>query len=217
MPEVENILEATNLYCERDDRVLFRHLDLSLSAGQAIQVQGSNGSGKTTLLRILCGLNRDFEGEIRWEGKPIGQARAEFCDKVFYLGHTPAINRTLSAAENLRWFCACRGLRESGGIREALAAFNLQGYDDVPCYMMSAGQQRRVSLARMKLAPAGLWILDEPFTALDKTGVSELERMLAEFVTGGGALLLTTHHPLQMACQVDVIDLDQRIRGADGR
>jgi len=202
------MLEVKDLYCERDDRVLFQHLDFHLSAGQAIQVQGANGSGKTTLLRILCGLNRDFQGDIFWQGKPIQKNQGDFRQNVFYLGHTPAINKTLSASENLRWFCASRGMAGSDGITEALADINLQGYDDVPCYMMSAGQQRRVSLARMKLVPAGLWILDEPFTALDKRGVSELENMLSAFVTSGGALLLTTHHPLQMACPLDIIDLD---------
>ena len=206
-------LEARNLYCERDDRVLFQHLDFTLSAGQAIQVQGSNGSGKTTLLRILCGLNREYRGEILWQGRPVEKARAAFRDQVFYLGHAPAINKTLSPVENLLWFCASRGVRDTGGIADALAAFNLRGYDDVPCYMMSAGQQRRVSLARMKLVPAALWILDEPFTALDRTGVGELESLLAAFVNTGGALLLTTHHPLHMDCRVDVIDLDRRIAG----
>ena len=201
------MLEARDLYCERDDRVLFQHLDFSLCAGQAIQVQGSNGSGKTTLLRILCGLNRDYRGDIRWQGQPVEKARADFRAQVFYLGHAPAINRSLSAAENLRWFCASRGVR-AGKIREALAAFNLQGYDDVPCYMMSAGQQRRVSLARMKLVPAALWILDEPFTALDRKGVSVLEGMLSDFVRSEGSLLLTTHHPLKMDCDVGTIDLD---------
>ena len=88
------MLEATDLYCERDDRVLFRHLDFSLSEGQVIQVQGSNGSGKTTLLRILCGLNRDFAGEITWRGRPVEGVRAEFRDAVLYLGHAPAINKT---------------------------------------------------------------------------------------------------------------------------
>lgn len=203
------MLEARELFCERDDRVLFQHLAFSLSAGQVIQVQGSNGSGKTTLLRILCGLNQDFRGEITWRGQPMGKARAQFRDEVFYLGHAPAINKALSPAENLRWFCASRGVGDAGAIPAALAAFGLTGYDDVPCYMMSAGQQRRVSLARMQLVNAPLWILDEPFTALDRRGVGELETRLAAFVRAGGALMLTTHHPLQLDCPVGVIDLDR--------
>jgi len=209
------MLESKDLYCERDDRVLFQHLDFSLSKGQAIQVQGSNGSGKTTLLRILCGLNIDFSGDIHWNGQPVKTVMSEFRDKVFYLGHAPAINKTLSPVENLRWFCASRGAGANEDIPSALTAFGLQGYEDIPCYMMSAGQQRRVSLARMKLIRTQLWILDEPFTALDKRGVGELEAMLADFVDKGGALLLTTHHSLQMRCHVDAIDLDTYNSEAD--
>ena len=203
------MLDVKELFCERDDRVLFRHLGFHLSAGQAIQVQGSNGSGKTTLLRILCGLNTDYAGELTWQGQAMEKCRPMFRDQVFFLGHAPAINKSLTAAENLRWYCASRGIRNEVGIPEALAFFGLQGYEDVPCYMMSAGQQRRVSLSRLKLACAELLILDEPFTALDKRGVQELESMLAKFVSDGGALLLTTHHSLQLNCQLDVIDLDR--------
>jgi len=207
------MLEARELFCERDERTLFRDLSFSLGAGEALQVQGSNGSGKTTLLRILCGLNSDFEGEILWQGKPAGRARSEFCADLFYLGHAPAINKTLSPRENLRWFCASQGRHGQMDISAALAALGLRGYDDMPCFMMSAGQQRRVSLARMKLTPARLWVMDEPFTALDKRGVAELETMLSNFVGAGGSLILTTHHALGLQCNVTVINLDERIRG----
>ncbi len=209
------MLEGQGLFCERDDRVLFQHLDFSLSAGQVMQIQGSNGSGKTTLLRILCGLNTEYEGEILWNKQPIRKVRTEFRDTVFFLGHAPAINKSLSPTENLRWFCASRGVSDNGNIPAALATFGLAGYEDVPCYVMSAGQQRRVSLARMKLIAAKMWILDEPFTALDKRGVAELETMLATFVKEGGALMLTTHHPLQLQCPVEVLDLDRSNAEAD--
>lgn len=202
------MLDVNNLFCERDDRVLFQALDFTLSGGQAIQVQGANGSGKTTLLRILCGLNSDFEGTMTWEGQPMNKARTGFLADTFYLGHMPAINKALSPVENLRWFCASRGQPATTGITEALASMGLRGYDDLPCYMLSAGQQRRVSLARLKLTTARLWILDEPFTALDHKGVSHLENLLGEFVMAGGALILTTHHALQLDCPVQVVDLD---------
>ncbi len=209
------MLEAQGLFCERDDRVLFQRLDFSLFGGQVMQIQGSNGSGKTTLLRILCGLNTDYEGRILWDNQPIQEMRTQFRDNVFFLGHAPAINKSLSPLENLRWFCASRGVSDNGDIPAALAAFGLAGYEDVPCYVMSAGQQRRVSLARMKLIPAKMWILDEPFTALDKRGVAELETMLAAFVKEGGALMLTTHHPLQLQCPITVVDLDRSNDEAD--
>ena len=205
------MLKAENLYCERDDRVLFNKLSFSVSASQILQLQGSNGSGKTTLLRILCGLNADFEGDVFWQGKAVKASRADFYSGVFYMGHAPAINKSLSPVENLRWFCASQGIAKDGEISSALKTFGLHGYDDMPCYMMSAGQQRRVSLARMKLTQAKLWILDEPFTALDKKGVAEFESFLAAHVKLGGAVILTTHHPLQMSCDITVINLDERV------
>lgn len=204
------MLRAAGLYCERDDRVLFSGLDLVVNAGQALQVQGSNGSGKTTLLRILCGLNADYEGDIYWAGRPVEEDLGAFRAGVFYLGHAPAIKKILSPLENLRWFCATQGRGGDAEIRAALRRFGLKGYDDLPCYLLSAGQQRRVSLARLLLTPARLWVLDEPFTALDRKGVAELEDFLAEHVRAGGSVLLTTHHPLRLPCELSVLDLDGR-------
>ena len=208
------MLTAVDLSCERDERELFTHLGFTIDRGQVIHVQGANGSGKTTLLRILCGLNADYTGEILWHGRARREVREEFCAGVFYLGHSPAINKTLTPLQNLRWFCASRGFADDAAILSALAALGLAGYEDVPCYQMSAGQQRRVSLARMQLSPASLWILDEPFTALDRRGVAELEQRIAQFARQGGAVILTTHHPLQLACDLKAIDLDAPARDA---
>ncbi len=202
------MLTVKNLYCERDERVLFQKLDFSVAEGEVWQIQGSNGSGKTTLLRILCGLNDEFSGEILWRDKEQRQSRQEFNHEVFYLGHAPAINKTLSPKENLSWFCASRGLTNTDQIKTVLNSFNLYGYEDLPCYLMSAGQQRRVSLARMLLSQAKLWIIDEPFTALDKQGVQELEALLSAHALAGGAIILTTHHSLQMDYAIQVVDLD---------
>ncbi|MDT8399110.1 MAG: cytochrome c biogenesis heme-transporting ATPase CcmA [Pseudomonadales bacterium] len=202
------MLKATDLYCERDDRVLFQNLDLELSAGQVLQIQGSNGSGKSTLLRVLCGLNTDYRGTICWQGTPVDQVRADYCRGIFYLGHAAAIKKILSPVENLRWFCAMQGTVDEKAIKAALSESGLRGYDDIPCFMLSAGQQRRVSLARLHLSSARLWLLDEPFTALDHRGVGELESFLTAHVQSGGAVILTTHHPLQMACEVRVVNLD---------
>lgn len=202
------MLTVNNLYCERDERVLFQNLDFAVAEGEISQIQGSNGSGKTTLLRILCGLNDDFSGDVLWQGVEQRKARQAFNQDVFYLGHSPAINKTLTARENLSWYCASRGLTNMGQIKSALNSFNLYGYEDMPCYLMSAGQQRRVSLARMLLSQAKLWILDEPFTALDKQGVSNLETLLAEHARAGGAIILTTHHSLQMDHPLQAVDLD---------
>ncbi|MES2624375.1 MAG: cytochrome c biogenesis heme-transporting ATPase CcmA [Pseudomonadota bacterium] len=199
---------ATNLYCERDERVLFSHLDFSISAGEVLQVQGANGSGKTTLLRILCGLNPDYSGDITWQGQAVQDIRETFNGELFYLGHSPAINKALTPLQNLRWYCASRGFSDDAAIFTGLAELGLAGYENIPCHQMSAGQQRRVSLARLLVSQATLWILDEPFTALDKRGVAELEARIAAKAAEGGAVILTTHHTLQLSCPVRVINLD---------
>jgi len=199
---------AANLYCERDERVLFAQLSFSISAGEVLQVQGANGSGKTTLLRILCGLNPDYSGELLWQGRPVKEIRDTFNSRMFYLGHSPAINKTLTPLQNLRWYCASHGFRDDAAIIAALAELGLAGYEHIPCHQMSAGQQRRVSLARLMVSQADLWILDEPFTALDKQGVAELEQGVAAKAIAGGAVILTTHHALQLNHPVRVINLD---------
>jgi heme exporter protein A len=205
------VLAVNDLSCERDERELFTHLQFSIAAGEMLHVQGANGSGKTTLLRILCGLNADYTGDILWDGRDRREVHEEFCAGVFYLGHSPAINKTLTPLQNLRWYCASRGFSDDAAILRALAALGLKGYAEIPCYQMSAGQQRRVSLARMQLSPAKLWILDEPFTALDRKGVADLEATIAAFAQAGGAVILTTHHPLQLAGNLRVLNLDARI------
>lgn len=205
------MLTAQDLNCERDERELFSHLNFTVSPGEVLHVQGANGSGKTTLLRILCGLNADYTGEILWLGRERRDVHEDFCASVFYLGHSPAINKTLTPLQNLRWYCASRGFADDAAIRRELKALGLAGYDDIPCFQMSAGQQRRVSLARMPLSQAKLWILDEPFTALDRAGVADLEARIAAFAQQGGAVILTTHHPLQLACKLQVLNLDARI------
>ncbi len=205
------MLAAVDLCCERDERELFTHLDFIIAAGEVLHVQGANGSGKTTLLRILCGLNDEFTGSILWQGHKRDAVSESFHSGVFYLGHSPAINKTLTPLQNLRWYCASRGFADDAAILQALSGMGLTGYEDIPCYQMSAGQQRRVSLARMQLAPATLWILDEPFTALDRKGVADLEARIAAFARSGGAVILTTHHPLQLACTLRVINLDAQV------
>src|SRR5690606_22075035 len=206
------LLEARSLYCERDERVLFSGLDFSLQAGDVMQVQGSNGSGKTTLLRILCGLNSGYEGEIFWQGQNIHEDRETFLASLLYIGHRVGVNKILTARENLRWSCALHVPVTDSGIEQALAGVGLAGYADVTCRNMSAGQQQRVSLARLLLSPARLWVLDEPFTTLDVTGVKILENLLARHASHGGAVLVTTHHKLDVPCELRRLNLDESIR-----
>ncbi len=203
------LLRAQNLFCERDDRVLFSDLHFSLAAGDLMQVQGSNGSGKTTLLRILCGLNSSYEGALFWEGVPIEEDREGFLSSLLYLGHRVGVNKVLTARENLRWSCSLHAPVSDAEIEEALYSVGLAGYADISCRNMSAGQQQRVSLARLLLSPARLWVLDEPFTTLDVRGVKVLENLLADHVARGGAVLVTTHHTLEVPCALRRLNLDR--------
>ncbi|WP_421681603.1 cytochrome c biogenesis heme-transporting ATPase CcmA [Stutzerimonas urumqiensis] len=189
-------LEALSLTCERDWRVLFEGLDLEIRAGEMLQVSGPNGSGKTSLLRLLGGLMQPTQGEIRLNGKALLAQRAEVARNLLWIGHAAGIKGLLTAEENLIWLCALQRPSTRDAIWAALDAVGLRGFEDVPCHTLSAGQQRRVGLARLHLDAPPLWILDEPFTALDKLGIAQLERHLAEHCERGGMVVLTTHHTL---------------------
>jgi len=204
------MLEVKNLLCERDERMLFSNLSFSIKAGEVVQIEGQNGSGKTTLLRILCGLNESFEGEIFWQQQAIDETRNEFYKDMLYVGHLSGVKSTLTAEENLAWMQQLDPALDKVSIAQALKSVGLYGFEDVPCYTLSAGQQRRVGLARLYLSRAPLWILDEPFTALDKKGVAEKEALLAEHVLQGGSVILTTHHDLDVpGHSVRRINLDE--------
>ncbi len=193
------VLQLQRLYSERDERVLFAELSMTIAVGEILQLAGPNGSGKTTLLRILAGLSTRYEGEILWRGASLAKQRAAFRQQSLYLGHGSAIKSQLNAVENLRWSCAMRGQRaDQRQIDMALDKVGLSEFSQQPCYSLSAGQQRRVNLARLFCSDAQLWLLDEPFTAIDQRGVAEIEQWICEFADAGGAVLLTTHHPLQL-------------------
>ncbi|MCK3828474.1 MULTISPECIES: cytochrome c biogenesis heme-transporting ATPase CcmA [unclassified Pseudomonas] len=190
------LLEAVALACERDLRLLFEQLDLRLAAGDMVQISGPNGSGKTSLLRLLAGLMQPTAGVVRLNGKPLHEQRAELARNLVWIGHAAGIKDVLSAEENLSWLSALHHPATRDSIWQALAAVGLKGFEDVPCHTLSAGQQRRVALARLYLSGPPLWILDEPFTALDKQGVAQLEEHLARHCEQGGLVVLTTHHTL---------------------
>tara|TARA_R110001592_G_scaffold50620_10_gene156503 strand:+ start:8389 stop:9027 length:639 start_codon:yes stop_codon:yes gene_type:complete len=201
-------LEVKQLFSERDDRVLFSDLCFQLNAGQLLQIAGPNGSGKTSLLRILAGLSSRYEGDVLWQGKSLQRQRHDYLQQLLYIGHGAGIKAVLSPLENLRWSCALRGLADSDAlIMAALDKVGLGGFEEQPCFSLSAGQQRRANLARLFCIPASLWILDEPFTAIDQRGVAEIEKWLSEFVSDGGAILLTTHHSLNFSQDFKVINL----------
>ncbi len=189
-------LQASGLACERDWRMLFEHLDLQLRSGDMVQVSGPNGSGKTSLLRLLSGLMQPSAGHVLVDGLPLATQRATVARNLLWIGHAAGINELLTPVENLSWLSALHRPAAAADIWQALTTVGLRGFEDVPCHTLSAGQQRRVALARLYLDSPPIWILDEPFTALDKQGVAQLEEHLAAHCEGGGMVVLTTHHTL---------------------
>ena len=194
----DSLLNVEQFFCERDDRVLFRDVSFSLAAGEILQVVGHNGCGKTTLLRSLSGLSSYAVGDIFWRGKPYTDVMPDYRREVLFHGHLAAVKHLLSPRENLRWFVDifCAG---EGDIESVLCEVGLRGYEDVPCGNLSAGQLRRVALVRLLLSPAVLWVLDEPFTAIDVHGIAMLQGMLQRHLAGGGAILLTSHQQIDIA------------------
>jgi heme exporter protein A len=187
------MLEATGLQCDRGGRALFRGLDVSIHAKNLVRIAGANGSGKTSLLRILCGLRLPDAGEVRWKGEPIRALREEFSREIVYLGHAPAVKDDLTAAENLRFAGVIAGLPLSGNeVFSSLERLGVAG--DALVRTLSQGQKRRAALARLVVSEkAPLWLLDEPFTALDQAAAGLVEELIRGHVAGGGAVVYTTH------------------------
>ena len=190
------MLEARELLCERDERTLFSGLSFTLNAGEWVQITGSNGAGKTTLLRLLTGLSRPDAGEVLWQGQPLHQVRDSYHQNLLWIGHQPGIKTRLTALENLHFY---HRDGDTAQCLEALAQAGLAGFEDIPVNQLSAGQQRRVALARLWLTRATLWILDEPFTAIDVNGVDRLTQRMAQHTEQGGIVILTTQQPLNVA------------------
>ena len=191
------LLSATSLTCIREERLLFDQLNIEINTGDIVQVEGPNGSGKTSLLRILAGLSQPFEGEIFFNNQSINQSREEFHQNLLYLGHLPGVKGEMNAQENLSFNLALHGLNnDATDIKETLAEVNLSGFEDSLASHLSAGQHRRISLARLYKSNARIWILDEPFTAIDKQGVHALEQLFKAHINQGGCVILTTHQDL---------------------
>ncbi len=198
------LLEAKNLSCERDDRCLFRGLDLSLNAGDIIQLAGPNGSGKSTLLRILSGLFMSYEGQVDWRGQDRDDHTASFRRDVLYLGHRSGVKASLTPLENLRFMVGLHRAVNDRELMQALERVGLSGFEHSPSRNLSAGQQRRIALARLFLSEATIWLLDEMFTAIDHQGVLWFENYLSQQAEQGRAIVLTTHHALQIESVVTV-------------
>lgn len=193
------MLTTTELSCVRGDRRLFSGLGFTLEAGGRLHVGGENGVGKTSLLRILCGLSPADAGEIRWEGETIGELGDEYRKAVLYLGHHNALKEELTALENLQTAAALAGVAvdEARGL-ELLGRVGLAGREELPVRFLSQGQKRRVALARLLWSPAPLWVLDEPFVALDVAAVSWLAQIIGAHVAAGGMAILTSHQDVEI-------------------
>lgn len=193
------MLEVGNLHLWRGDRHLLRGLGFSLPPGQALQLLWPNGTGKTSLLRCIAGFLHAEEGTIRWQGRPVREDRDAFHWNLAYLGHDTALKADLTALENLRFGCALRWRLADAALQAALNNVGLDRIDPrQPVRSLSAGQQRRVALARLSLWGAKLWLLDEPAANLDAAGQQVLERMLNAHLEAGGMAMLATHHGLNI-------------------
>ena len=189
-------MTVNDLCFERDDIAVINDACLTLNDGEILQIEGPNGSGKTTLLRILTTALQPSGGEILYQGQILSECRFDYLSNILFLGHQSALKLTLTAEENLSWITS--ELPGSISVLNALERVGLRGYSDIPCHSLSAGQQRRVALARLLLSNAKIWFLDEPFAALDGQGVQFVEQCMERHVNGGGAVMLTTHQPIGM-------------------
>ncbi|MCG9682845.1 cytochrome c biogenesis heme-transporting ATPase CcmA [Vibrio sp. Isolate23] len=192
------MLEVSQLTAIRDERVLFESLSFVINSGELVQIEGRNGTGKTTLLRIVTGLGERDDGEIFWNGENIESNRDGYHQDLLFLGHQTGVKRELTAYENLRFYLNVHTRKrvDKETIFNALVKVGLAGREDVPVAQLSAGQQRRVALARLWLSEHKLWILDEPLTAIDKQGVKVLESLFLSHAENGGIVILTTHQDM---------------------
>ena len=205
------MLSAHGLTCVRGERPLFTGLGLAVGAGEWLHVRGGNGSGKTSLLRLLVGLSQPEAGQVHWQGEPIGQVAQDYRRALLFLGHHAAVKDELTGAENLRLAAPLDGCELTPEeVHRALRRFGLKGREDLPVRFLSAGQKRRVLLARLMTRQAKLWVLDEPFTALDTQAVTMLATVVSEHLGEGGMAVITSHQ----AVPIDggkVLELSPRI------
>lgn len=188
------LLKVENIALERHDSLLFSSASLELVVGEAVHIEGPNGSGKTTLFQLLAGLLQPSEGSIQYCGQSIETCRYDYHGNLLFIGHQSAIKDRLTTKENLRWLSPVK--TTSGQISHALERVGLANYEDVQCHQLSAGQQRRVALARLITTDAKLWFLDEPFAALDKQGIDLVETLMQSHLQRGGAVLFSSHQDL---------------------
>ena len=182
-----------DLWIERGERDLCRHLTFSVQSGELVRIAGENGAGKSSLMKSILGWLHFIDGTIEFNGEDVTQHRDMLLQSQLYLGHTPGIKNVFTALENLKLYCPDAA---EDDLEQALVQVQLGAFADTPAAQLSAGQKRRIALARLWLTDKALWFLDEPFTALDVKGVEALEKRMSEHLSVGGAIVITTHQPL---------------------
>jgi heme exporter protein A len=201
-------LEGKGLECIRDDRVLFSGLDFVLGSGQTLLLEGRNGSGKTSLLRILCGIRMPETGALTWCDEDIFSLGPVYHEHIAYVGHRDGLKLDLTPMENLAMARGLGSPNPETSPEDALQRVDLYGFEDVLTRNLSAGQQRRLALARLLVTRAQLWILDEPFTSLDVYGIELAEELFQEHISRGGMLAMTSHHAVNLdSARVNRINL----------
>ena len=208
--KISGMLETIALACERGGLRLFSDLGFALASGGLLRVRGSNGSGKTTLLRTLAGLTRPAAGAVRWKGGDIGELGQDYGRELLFLGHAPAVKDELTVLENLEFSCRISGLEiPQSKIRNALEQLGIARLADLPAGHLSQGQRRRTALSRLALPDSpSLWLLDEPFAALDDDAIGRVSALCAGHLAAGGMLVLTSHQDVPVASSaVQTIEL----------
>lgn len=200
------MLTIEDLSAEREERLLFSDLSVTLSAGEGLHVVGKNGAGKTTLLRIICGLTSPAAGQIKWNNQDTKGYREDYCSDLVYLGHKNANKTELNCRENLRLTLGFDEVSEEA-LSDALYEVGLGMLSHLPARFLSQGQQRRLSLARLLLTKAKLWVLDEPYTALDVKAIGWLDGLLERHLENQGLLVLTSHQALTMSSSIRELNL----------
>lgn len=190
------LIRTENLCFERDEIKVIDRVNLELNSGDLLQVEGCNGSGKTTLLRLLTTAIKPTSGRIFYQGKKLSDCRYEYCSNIIFIGHQIALKERLTPVENLDWLSPI-GLSQDS-INRALDLVGLRDFETAPSWSLSAGQKRRVALARLTVSNAKIWFLDEPFTAIDTQGIGLMKQLIDDHVSKGGAVVFSTHQSVDM-------------------
>jgi len=189
-----NQLKVSNISCERQETIIFQHLNFQASSGELVRILGKNGSGKSSLLKIITGLLKPITGKIQWNQQDISQQRSDFVKQITYIGHKAAIKTELSVTENIKTLLGFSGQGQNlQAIEKVLACLELSKYSDVQAGYLSQGQQRRIALCRLWLEKTNLWILDEPYTALDKEAIELVNGVISKAVSSGTIVVFTSH------------------------